>query len=977
MRRSVKATHKRGTASRANLGSLSLLCALLQPTAAASAQTALASILGTVQDAQGRVLQGATVTVRNTDLGTVRTITAGSRGSFRVDGLASGAYTVDAKGSGLATRKPLRLTLTLGSSTEVQLRTEPARVSQSTRITGRGGTVEGNTTAPVANLSEASLSTFLPGLTVTYLPNRGRNITQFTSLTAGAQEDEDGSGVVLNGQRSDNLATQLDGISFVSPLFGGPRGGGSGGDGGAGILFLPLTAVREFELVRTGADAAVGRTTAGLINLVTKGGANRRRGEAFYTGRPSQFGSADAFGRPLDNVQNAFGASYGGPLQRDRTFYLASFEQDFLYSPYYSQFDPQAPGTAIPAGLLAQQGEIVAHQSATAGFLRFDANLNPANALSLELALNRIRATNVDSTYAGLTRSFASLAHASALSGQSVTSRAGLTSSLSSLLFNNAAVAWSSDHRNTTPNSAAPEQFINGFGTLGGTADGQRLYTTQRTQLLDDLTLSHGRDSFTVGGNLAIDPAYEQKELNTNGRFDYTSLTDFLNNNPRRFQQTFLTGDIRYRGTVSLLGFYLNARLALAPRLFLTAGLRWDAQWNPQPPAANAAVNITQRVASDLTQWQPRLGLAWSPDTKTVLRVSSGLYAAPTPGAFFHRVFTDSGAQTLTVDSYFDPQLLLLTAGNAPHALAAAPAGLTQQHAEVLGIAPTFRNPTSAQAAASLTRQLLPKLELTLGYVHNSTWRLERQLDANLAPPVISVDGTPLFTTPRPYASVGRLLLEQSTAHSGYDGGSIAINAPISRRSQLLLNYTLARTRDDDSATSPYSPATAVNPFFLTAERGYSNLDVRHSLNVNAIFNLPAGFKLNPLLQTRSGLPYTPVVGFDRQGDANDLNDRALLNGLSSLIAPRNSLRQPAFSDLDLRLVKDFTLKGEGHHLDLFMDVFNLAGAGNRRFGLDAVDFYGDPSHPVFSAGQPLFAPGVARFGGPRTFQLTARLVGF
>ena len=59
------------------------------------------------------------------------------------------------------------------------------------------------------------------------------------------------------------------------------------------------------------------------------------------------------------------------------------------------------------------------------------------------------------------------------------------------------------------------------------------------------------------------------------------------------------------------------------------------------------------------------------------------------------------------------------------------------------------------------------------------------------------------------------------------------------------------------------------------------------------------------------------------------------------------------------------------------MDVFNLYGAGNRRFGADSVSFFGNTARPVYSAGVPLFAPGVAQVGGPRTIQFTARLVGF
>jgi hypothetical protein len=218
------------------------------------------------------------------------------------------------------------------------------------------------------------------------------------------------------------------------------------------------------------------------------------------------------------------------------------------------------------------------------------------------------------------------------------------------------------------------------------------------------------------------------------------------------------------------------------------------------------------------------------------------------------------------------------------------------------------------------------------------------------------------------------VLIEQSAAHSTYDGGFLSVKAPISTRSTFMANYTLSLTEGDDSSTNPYSPVTAVNPFALRQEPAHSLLDARQMLNLNAIFNLPAGFKANPLFVVRSGLPYTPIVGFDTQNDANDLNDRALVNGTAT---GRNSMRQPTFSPLDLRLVKDFTLKGEGHHLDLFMDAFNPAGAKNLRFDSNGLSNFGNATQPVYSGGMPLFAPGVTRMGGPRTIQFTVRLVGF
>lgn len=932
-----------------------------------SAQATLSSLSGRVLDPTGAAIPAVHISVRNTDVGSVRTLTCTRDGSFRVDGLLPGAYMVEARGAGLSTRPSLRLTITLGSSREIVLQLRPESVKQSALVTGRGASVEGNTVAPPVNTAEASVSSFLPGLTVTYLPNRARDLQQFTALAAGAQEEDDSSGVVLNGQRPSSLGILIDGTNFASPLLGGFRGASDR------ELFLPLTAVREFEIVRTGVDAPTGGTSSGLINIATKGGANRPRGEAFYTGRPTQFAAADAFGRPLQNTQNAFGASYGGPLRRDRSFYLLSFEQELSDTPFYTAFDPQPLNTVIPAALLTQQRQIVGHQSPTAGFGRLDFNLTPASTLSLELGLNRIRSSNLDN---GLSRSMGTLSHASSLSGQSLTSRAGLTTNVSSRLFNSVVAAWSSDHRNTTPNSTAPEQFINGFGILGGDSAGQHLYTSQRTQILDDATLSRGRNALAFGGAVAVEPAYEQQEFNTNGRFDYNSLANLLSNTPRRFQQTLVTGDARFRGTVTHLGFYASTRIALRPNLFLTVGLRWDAQFNPQPTHPNQTLPNLTRIPNDLLQFQPRLGLAWSPDSKTVLRVSSGLYSAATPATFFHHPATDNGSQTVTLDSYFDPTLLTLTGANTatPHALAAGPPGLSIPHALVVGFDPAFRNPMTFQLAASADRQLAAKLELTAGYLRSSSWNLERRVDENLAAPTLSANGTPLFLSPRPIAGMGRFLVEQSTAHSSYDAGFVSLNAPLSRRSQLLVNYTLGRTRDDDSNSGPNSPDSAVNPFNLQAERGFSSFDIRNSLNLNAIFDLPVGFKLNPLFTTHSGLPYTPVMGFDTQGDANDLNDRAILNGL---IAPRNALRQPLFSALDLRLVKDFTLKGEGHHLDLFMDVFNLIGSGNRRFGSSGLDFFGTAASPVFSAGQPLYAPGVGKPGGSRAIQFTARLVGF
>ncbi|MGC2109862.1 MAG: hypothetical protein WA655_10120, partial [Candidatus Korobacteraceae bacterium] len=306
--------------------------------------------------------------------------------------------------------------------------------------------------------------------------------------------------------------------------------------------------------------------------------------------------------------------------------------------------------------------------------------------------------------------------------------------------------------------------------------------------------------------------------------------------------------------------------------------------------------------------------------------------------------------------------------------LSAPPPGLTTPAAFVVGIAPGFQNPRSFQVAGSIEQQFTPKISVTGGYVHNSTWDLQQLLNNNLFPPTYDANGLPIFPATRPNPAVGQLLVNESSAHSSYDGMTVTASLQLPHRSQLAANYTLSRTRDDNSNLGPFTLVSALNPFNLAAEAAYSAFDVRNSFNLSAITNLPLGFKFNPILVARSGLPYTPVIGFDTQSDANDWNDRAIINGF---VASRNSLRQPAFFDLDIRFVKDITLPGEGRHLDLFMDIFNLTNASNRNFGTQAISVFGTPTAPIFSAGQALFAPDTNQLGSARQVQFTVRITAF
>jgi len=139
---------------------------------------------------------------------------------------------------------------------------------------------------------------------------------------------------------------------------------------------------------------------------------------------------------------------------------------------------------------------------------------------------------------------------------------------------------------------ARPSSSSTVLECLEATASAQHLFTSQQYQL-DDLTWTHGAGEIAFGGRFPVDPAYEQPEQNLNGRFGCNSLQAFLNNQPRRFQQSFVTGNTLYRGTVREFAFYATVRAELHPHLYLTAGRTLGRAVEPAAKLTNSALSVT------------------------------------------------------------------------------------------------------------------------------------------------------------------------------------------------------------------------------------------------------------------------------------------------------------------------------------------------------------------------------------------------
>jgi hypothetical protein len=964
----------------------------------AQSDSGSSSIEGVVRDSNGAVVQGANVTIRNRETGLERNVVTNVNGQFAASVLPVGPYTVTVRSTGF-TEASIGTTLRVGERTPVEVTITPQGAAVTVDVTG-GSDV-------IATDSETVSSTISSRL-VSDLPVRGRNFAEFAQLTPGIVQEGDRSGLVISGQRSINSNVAIDGADFNDALQGNQRGGNEA------VFFFPQTAIREFQVVRSGATAEVGRTGAGFVNAVTKSGSNEVRGELFYFNRNKRLTSPDAFGQDLDNAQNQFGGSIGGPIKRDRAFFFIGAEQNFLRVPFFVKFDT-LPGATVPPSILALEGQQRGTNNPTALFGRVDVSLNSRHTMNLQTNYTRFDGENfnfenprqnvaVEGNYSRRNRSLGF--------------KGGLVSVLTANLINEFQAQIATDERVEQPNSTVGQAVIANFGTLGGDRARPRRFESVRYQIKNNLSYDAGRHNLKFGFDANINDVTQQRESNTQPRFDFesrtvggvlvaNSLDNYLAGRPRRFRQTLAAAnpdDLIFRGTQKEVAIFITDKINVTKDLNVNLGLRWEGQINPQPRNPNPAFIETTRIPNDLRQWQPRAGLAYNVRGRgeTVIRLSAGLFAARTPATLFQRVTTNNGltaseieiAETTACRNSTVVNLAgcRLRGPNAivtyPNGLSAIPAGFTVLP-RVFGFDPNFKNPRSFQASATIEQRLTDTLVMTAGFTRNSSYNLQRRIDRNLFPPTINAAGYPIFSAVRPRTNIAQLEINESSAHSSYNAFTLSLRRRFANRYQFEANYTLAENRDDDSNERNFSRQPTQNPFNLKAEEGPSKQDVRHNLNISGLYDIGRGFTVSAIMVTRSGFPYTALVedGSDINGDLNDANDRVVINGV---LSGRNAFRQPGFFNLDVRLLKAFTF-GESKKLDLSVEVFNVTRNTNKGFGVDSISNFctsssslADPANPLgvtcpsgffpsVRALEPTSAPSTARFGGPRQVQLGAR----
>ncbi len=418
------------------------------------------------------------------------------------------------------------------------------------------------------------------------------------------------------------------------------------------------------------------------------------------------------------------------------------------------------------------------------------------------------------------------------------------------------------------------------------------------------------------------------------------------------------------------------------------------------------------QIPDSQNQWGPRVGFAYDPagDGRTVIRAFSGLYYARTPllvlSAPFNNfrdpagdlsvelgpgAFSSTGFNQATFDAQ-NPQYVSIVGGTgfAPNTVyrqfailginlnsaqlsqlpTLTPAQLAQiasairgattnpptnlgvfQNANVIGIAPNFKNPRSFQFGGGVEHQLAEGLVIGLDYAHVNTVYLQRNRDINLPAPtgIEPQTGRVIVNRAnRPIPSLGTIQIRESSARSLYRGLTFRVNV---NKSWGRINafYTLSKNTSDDDNERDSGGVLYSNPYDLTGEYGPARLDRRHQFVANPVFFLPYGFEVASAIRLRSGVPVNTTVGTDINQDGNNTERPILVPGYE---IPRNYFVNRPIYDVDLRIQKGFSF-GERRRLIFsteFFNVFNLSNVqlsafastnycatSNARCGLDGI----------------------------------------
>lgn len=758
-----------------------------------SAQMVGATISGTVVDPSGAVVPSVKIVVKNVSTGSVANAATNSVGVFDAPNLPPGTYDLTASAAGFSTLVRNRITLTVGQELVLNLTLQVGNTSQQ---------IEVNAEAPTVDLANATVGGTVTETTVESLPLNGRSWSDLAILAPGVHtvgnqpaisstdRTKRGMGLELSisGGRPQQNNYLLDGVNINNYTNAGP-GSLLGGN-------LGTDAVGEFTVLTTNYSAEYGRTSGGVISAITKSGTNQFHGSVYEFLRNASLDAANYIDDINGNAKppfrrNQFGASAGGPIRKDKTFFFADYEgiRQNLGSTQVATVPTAADVAAATATLAAMMPSVTPDPNALLYLKTFfpTSSTGTFAFLASQITTENFVIGRVDHTFSEKDRIFGTYLFDNShqtepdemnnklISNQSKRQTFALewSHSFSAQLLNSFRLGFNRDNT-ASPNgakainpAAADPQFGFDPGSSVGAIQIGNTYTAfsggtavafpfefrwNSYQIYDNIYFTKGIHSMKFGGNAERIQENFLGADTPGGAFAFNSLTDYLANSPISFSNDVPGTETPRHVRMSIAAGYFQDDIHFRPNLTFNVGLRYEFGEVPYeidgklanlrmltntPPDPHLGSpyfrNPTKR------DWEPRIGFAWDPfkNGKTSVRGGFGTFdvlpmIAQLGGGL------DSSSPFAEKFNIGDQTLLHNTFPNKIDTI--PPDKLPNTGAYYL-MDFNPKRPLVLQWNLNIERQLTPNTTLGIGYVGSRGIHLWIQSDANAVQPMQTAGG--------------------------------------------------------------------------------------------------------------------------------------------------------------------------------------------------------------------------------------------
>ena len=672
------------------------------------------SLSGQAIDPSGAAVPGVSIAAQNIRTGlTIATVTNRS-GIYQFLALAPGSYSIQVSAKGFRDVQG-RVEVQVGNTTLQDIKLVLGRAKDTVMVRG---------TAPLIRPAESSQSSVLDSFSIEELPLNGRKYTDFTLLTPNTDPDGDTGLISIAGQQGgedsgyangngSNVFT-VDGTNATSNYFGDILG----------RYRIPYlygeNAIEEFQVAISPYSSIYGGGAA-FINSVTRSGSNAFHGSAFYYNRNSALEANDSisnssgYPRQQDSLQQ-FGATLGGPIQRNRLWFFMDYEQQLENDPT-SIINPVLTTPQLEANLSTYfgipNGTSLPAPNGPYPVPNTDSAPDPANPVYLQQVANTISALNSNlGTQPRSKNDWAGTARldyqASALDNLFLTFNAnwynspggiitvspeavygkqtlandyvhdiqvsmGWTHTFNPKLLNEFHAGFSTDNEVATPTGAAgstPTLILDSPAsfTLGNAPFSVGRVFERQWSISDRVSWVAGKHTFQFGFDWSrafdadtnfggADPNADVQFGSPLGSYEFSNLESFALGEYNIFSQA--SGNPVFSFSVPFYGFYAQDSFRPLPQLTFEIGLREDFQIYPQP-AENPAFPLTGQYPNQYLRLAPRFGFAWQPLPKTVVRGGFGQFYDSMNGLNYRNAVASNGlaSQQASVSVSFDPTML-------------------------------------------------------------------------------------------------------------------------------------------------------------------------------------------------------------------------------------------------------------------------------------------------------------------------------